>query len=76
MHRNARKALPVSAPSKGKESEWAAKVEIALQVRESSAEARKGKPMSFPTGLRRRSSAQSKAPSSTRSIRSGTTGNS
>lgn len=54
MRRPVSKALPVSAPSKGKESEWAAKVEIALQIRESSAETRKGKPMSFPTGSRRR----------------------
>jgi hypothetical protein len=56
MHNRANKAtsLPVSAPSKAKESEWAVKIERALQIRESSAEARRGKPMSFPAGLRQR----------------------
>jgi hypothetical protein len=49
-----KKSSPVSPPPKVKESEWASKIEIAMEIRESSAEARKGKPLSFPTGLHRR----------------------
>ncbi len=44
----------ISTPSLGKGGEWAGKLERALQVRESSAQSRKGKPMSFPMGMRRR----------------------
>jgi hypothetical protein len=45
---------PLKAPSKAKGGEWAVKVERAMQIRESSAAARRGKPMSFPTGMHRR----------------------
>jgi hypothetical protein len=45
---------PISTPSNARGGEWAVKIEKALQIRQSSAEARKGRPMSFPAGLRRR----------------------
>jgi hypothetical protein len=53
MASDAGKKAPLTPPKGSKEGKWATKIERAMQIRQASAEARKGKPLAFPTRLTR-----------------------
>lgn len=48
-----RKQESLAPPKGSKESQWATKIDRAMEIRKASAETRKGKPLAFPTRLAR-----------------------
>jgi hypothetical protein len=46
--RDHRESLPIPPPAETKEGAWERKIERAIEIRESTAKAREGKPVAFP----------------------------